>query len=182
MSKVEFKVSCPAIDKIRVVLYPFPTLMEEAQAIVDFDESLRLRSERLAYVLKSMPNGIGLAANQVGWNQRVFAVYTNLNEKGADREIRIYVNPEILESQGDETDTEGCLSFPGIQGKVARLGHIKVSAYDIDGNRFEEEYDGLQARCFQHELDHLNGINFIDHLDEVDSLRVSTVLKRMKKR
>ena len=101
--------------------------------------------------------GIGIAAPQVGVLRRVFSV-----DVGDEHGLIEFINPEILEASGSQTDNEGCLSVPGKTCEVERPSHIKVKATDRNGNEFELEADGLLARCICHENDHLNGVLFID--------------------
>jgi len=175
------KKSWPPSESLRVVLYPNHTLFVEAEEVTDFDDELKARCERLAFVLESMPNGIGLAANQVGWLQRVFIVLTNLNEANTDRVSKVYINPRVVEEEGKTPGMEGCLSFPGINGTVTRSEKITIIAQDESGKEFTETFDGLQARCFLHELDHLNGINFVDHLSGKELSKARVQMKRIKR-
>ena len=101
--------------------------------------------------------GIGIAAPQVGVLRRVFIV-----DVGDEHGLIEFINPEILEASGSQTDNEGCLSVPGKTCEVERPSHIKVKATDRNGNEFELEAEGLLARCICHENDHLNGVLFID--------------------
>jgi len=101
--------------------------------------------------------GIGIAAPQVGVLRRVF-----IADVGDEHGLIEFINPEILEASGSQTDNEGCLSVPGKTCEVERPSHIKVKATDRNGNEFELEADGLLARCICHENDHLNGVLFID--------------------
>ena len=101
--------------------------------------------------------GIGIAAPQVGVLRKVFIV-----DVGDEHGLIEFINPEILEASGSQTDNEGCLSVPGKTCEVERPSHIKVKATDRNGNEFELEADGLLARCICHENDHLNGVLFID--------------------
>ena len=104
--------------------------------------------------------GVGLAAPQVGILRRaVLVVETNVSE-GEDEYVIELINPEIIEATGEQEGAEGCLSVPGEYGIVKRPMHVKVRAQDRDGEWFEVEGDGLTARCFCHEIDHLNGIVF----------------------
>lgn len=118
--------------------------------------------------------GIGFAANQMGFLYRVFAMKI-------DDEVRFYYNPEILLSSGDELVTmeEGCLSFPGLFFKVKRPAHIKVRYQCSEGRFWEEDLTGLASRCYQHELDHLDGVCFID---KVSKLTLDMAKKKRDKR
>jgi peptide deformylase len=101
--------------------------------------------------------GVGLAANQVGIARRVAVV-------DADGDRFVMIDPVILESEGKATAEEGCLSIPDIYGDVARPERVVVEATDLDGNRYRRDAIGLKARAIQHEIDHLDGILFLDHL------------------
>lgn len=101
--------------------------------------------------------GVGLAANQVGVTQRVAVV-------GVERERLVLVNPTVVAAEGRERAEEGCLSIPEIYGEVPRATHIVLRALDREGTLYEREADGLLARAIQHEIDHLDGILFLDHL------------------
>jgi len=100
-------------------------------------------------------NGVGLAAPQIGVTKRVIVIDVG------DGPIEL-VNPVILESEGEELDDEGCLSIPGVNGQVARAARVKVQGLDREGKLQEFEAEGLLARCFQHEIDHLEGVLFVD--------------------
>ena len=101
--------------------------------------------------------GIGIAAPQVGVLRRIFVI-----DVGDEHGLLEFINPEIIETSGSQTDHEGCLSVPGKTCEVERPEHVKIKAFNRDGEEFELEADGLLARCICHENDHLNGILFID--------------------
>ena len=105
-------------------------------------------------------DGIGLAAPQVGWDRRIVTLDVEREGKGE----RIFVNPLIRHTEDEVNEEEGCLSVPGIWAPVRRAAKIVLVAYTIHGERVEQELEGLLARVWQHELDHLNGVLFIDHL------------------
>ena len=109
-------------------------------------------------------NGIGLAANQVGLPLRLFVI--NLAGKRGDGEELVFLNPVVSRPKGTSSAEEGCLSLPGVYGEVVRPKQVTVDAYDLQGRQFQGEIDGLLARCVQHELDHLDGVLFIDRLTE----------------
>ena len=109
-------------------------------------------------------NGIGLAANQVGLPLRLFVI--NLAGKRGDGEELVFLNPVVSRPKGTSSAEEGCLSLPGVYGDVVRPKQVTVDAYDLQGRQFQGEIDGLLARCVQHELDHLDGVLFIDRLTE----------------
>ena len=108
--------------------------------------------------------GIGLAANQVDLPLQLFVINT-AGKKGEGEEL-VFVNPVIDQPKGSEEAEEGCLSIPGVNGRVNRPATIHVSAYDIDGNEIDMVADGLLARAIQHEYDHLQGVLFIDRMSD----------------
>ncbi|MBQ1423270.1 MAG: peptide deformylase [Lachnospiraceae bacterium] len=103
-------------------------------------------------------NGVGLAAPQVGILKQIVVIDTGLEEP----DPLVLINPEIVETEGEDIGYEGCLSVPGYQGKVSRAAKVRVHAFDADMQEFELEAEGLLARCIQHETDHLHGILYID--------------------
>ena len=141
-------------------------LRATSQEVSKFDRGLKDFVEGMKKTLKKA-EGLGLAAPQVGENIRVFVVTLNYGKKN---EIVVgMVNPEILEVSVDmELGEEGCLSLPGIYSKVSRYVGIKVRYQDVDGNVMNMELLGLDAREFQHELDHLDGILFVDRVVKAD--------------
>ncbi len=129
--------------------------------------------------------GVGLAAPQIGILKRMFVIAVPINE---DKEDKIqyfkkaYINPAIIDKSNTEIYyNEGCLSIPGIYEDVLRPESINVSYFDSDFNYFEEELDGIVARVFQHELDHLNGVLFIDHINSLKRKLLFSKLNRIKK-
>ena len=119
---------------------------------------IRLLDDMQATLHKA--NGVGLAAPQVGVLRRACIVLETNVPEGEEEYIIELVNPEIIESDGEQYGAEGCLSVPGEYGLVRRPMHVKVRAQDRNGELFEVEGEGLTARCFCHEIDHLNGIVF----------------------
>lgn len=136
-----------------------PGLYKKCRPVTDFNPRLHQLLDDMAETL-AQENGVGLAAPQVGVLRRaVIVLETNVPE-GEDEYIIELVNPEIIESDGEQFGAEGCLSVPGEYGLVRRPMHVKVRAQDRNGDFFEVEGEGLTARCFCHEIDHLNGIVF----------------------
>ena len=139
-----------------------PVLRTRANDVTDVDGALvRLSDEMFETMYEAA--GIGLAAPQVGVQQRFF-VYDH-GEAGG-----VIVNPEIVESDGEWAFDEGCLSVPDLSFEIVRPRQINLVGIDLDGNEVSIEADELEARLFQHELDHLDGVLIVDHLDE-DQLR-----------
>lgn len=136
-----------------------PALYKKCRPVTDFNARLHQLLDDMADTL-SQENGVGLAAPQVGVLRRaVIVLETNVPE-GEEEYLIELVNPEIIEASGEQSGAEGCLSVPGEYGLVKRPMYVKVRAQDRDGNIFEVEGEGLTARCFCHEIDHLEGIVF----------------------
>jgi peptide deformylase len=117
--------------------------------------------------------GVGLAAPQVGVNLRLAII-----DIGDDP--LVLINPRIIKGSGKETGDEGCLSFPGLTEKVERAKKVVAEATDIDGSRYEIEAEGLLARAIQHELDHLDGVLFIDRISKARKLQIKHELEMIK--
>ena len=136
-----------------------PTLYKKCRPVTEFNPRLHQLLDDMRETLMDA-NGVGLAAPQVGVLRRaVLVIETNVPE-GEDEYIIELINPEILETSGEQDGAEGCLSVPGEYGLVKRPMNVKVRAQDRNGNWFEVEGTGLTARCFCHEIDHLDGIVF----------------------
>jgi peptide deformylase len=135
-----------------------PVLRQRAHEIGDINGSIaRLAGDMFETLYDA--HGAGLAAPQVGVQKRLF-VYD------IDDDPRVIINPEIGESRGEWTYMEGCLSVPGLSWEIVRPKEILLRGYDLDGNEVQIEADELLARCFQHELDHLDGVLLLEHLDD----------------
>jgi peptide deformylase len=163
-----------AIRAIRI--YPDPVLRSPCRAVTEFDESLRKLVDDMIETMHAAP-GIGLAAPQVGVELRVAVVDLSVGEEEGG--LHVFVNPEIVQRRGQETDVEGCLSLPGITDKVERPTFIRVKALDLEGNPFEVEAEDWLARAICHELDHLDGVLFVDHLRGLRRERVRRQLKKL---
>lgn len=136
-----------------------PALRERCEPVATFDDELRRLARDLLDTMYAA-DGIGLAAPQVGVPLRVFAY----DVREPDRPTGVLVNPEVVERSGSSTEEEGCLSIPGLTAKVERAERVVVEGFDPDGEEVRFEADGLLARCFLHEVDHLDGVLFPDHL------------------
>ena len=123
--------------------------------------------------------GVGLAAPQIGLNIRMSVIDVRPNEKP---QPLVLINPEILSKEGTLEEEEGCLSLPGLYAKVKRNSKVRIRALNAQGKPYEMTGHGLLARAFQHEIDHLDGKLFIDHLSLVERLRVARILKELKLR
>ena len=141
-------------------------LEKRCRPVINFDERLHILLDDMGDTL-IQSGGVGLAAPQVGILRRaVLVLETNVPE-GEHEYIIELINPEIIETSGEQTGPEGCLSVPGVFGIVTRPDHVRVRAQDRFGEFFEVEGDGLTARCFCHEIDHLEGRLFVDIADHI---------------
>lgn len=148
---------------IREILeYPDPRLREVAKPVEKVDDSIRQLVEDMAETMYAAP-GVGLAATQIGVNLRVFVIDIASEDEPSD--LKVFINPEILEADGTQTWNEGCLSFPGVSEEIKRAEQVRVRALGVDGKPFELEATGLLAVAIQHENDHLNGVLMIDKLN-----------------
>lgn len=151
---------------MRIYTYGNPILRRKVQKVKTVDRKIRKYIDDMFSTMENnKPQGIGLAANQVGI-PLAFFVYKIEEDKG------IIINPEILEGKGDSTYEEGCLSVPGVYAHVHRPEIIVVRFYDINGKAHKEEVSGLKARVFQHEIDHLNGVLFTDYIGKIEDFFV----------
>ncbi len=165
-----------ALLPIRV--YPDPVLRVRCPKVESFDHQLRRLASDMIETMHAAP-GVGLAAPQVGVEQRLAVVDVSV---GKDRSaLKVLVNPELVEEDGREVDTEGCLSIPDINEKVPRPASVRVVAQDLEGERIEIEAEDFEARAVCHEIDHLNGVLFIDHLRGLRRDRVRRQLKKQRK-
>jgi peptide deformylase len=163
---------------VRTILhYPDKRLREQAKPVTEFDDELGRLLEDMAETMYAAP-GVGLAAPQIGVAKRIFLVDIATGEN-VPSDLRVFINPEIVETTGEVCNEEGCLSFPGIHEEVWRAERIKVRAQDAKGAPFELEADGFLAVAVQHENDHLNGKLMVDHLS---MLRRRLVHRSMMKR
>ncbi len=147
---------------IRTILhYPDPRLREKGRKVEAVTDEVKKLVDDMAETMYAAP-GVGLAATQIGEVVQLFVLDTA--EDGAPSDFRVFINPEILESEGDITWNEGCLSFPGVNEEIERAAKVRVRAMDREGKTFELEAEGLLAVAIQHEYDHLQGVLMIDHM------------------
>jgi peptide deformylase len=162
-------------EKMKIYTYPAPVLRVTTELVKNIDEGIQKLVEKMAETMYAAP-GVGLAANQVGGLERVL-VY-DVSPADADRSLSVIINPEIVLAEGDIVREEACLSVIDFSAEVSRKAQVKVRGVDRDGNPVDIEAEGLLARCLQHEIDHLNGILFFDH---ISSLKRALYNKRLKK-
>ena len=159
-----------------IIKLPDPRLRLVSSPVKSVDSDLRRLVEDMFETMYDAP-GIGLAAIQIGVPQRV--VTMDLAKKDDAKQPRVFLNPEVLWHSDDKaTHEEGCLSIPEYYEEVERPSHVKVRYLDLDGSLHEIDADGILATCLQHEIDHTNGVLFIDHLSK---LKRSMVIKKFTK-
>jgi peptide deformylase len=158
-----------------VVKYPDPVLAKKGEPVTEFTPEL---AELVEEMFDSMyaAQGIGLAAPQIGISRQITVIDVSFKERPEDK--LVLINPEVLEVEGKQVEEEGCLSLPEIREKVQRAAWVKVRAQNEKGEFFEVEGEELLARALLHEIDHLNGILFIDRLSR---LKRDLVLRRIRK-
>ena len=150
--------------KLKIVKYPEPVLSQPGEPVTEFNSDFRkLVADMFETTYASQ--GIGLAAPQVGVSKRLAVIDLSMGENPDDRIV--IANPEIIESDGRLYEEEGCLSFPEIREKVVRAAHVRVRAQNEKGEWFEMDGDDLLSRCFQHEIDHVDGKLFIFRMSPI---------------
>jgi peptide deformylase len=147
---------------LHIVKYPHPVLRFVSRPVERIDEDLKAVAREM-FSLMYEAKGVGLAANQVGLPFRLFVLNVTADPEQQDEEL-VFINPEVVKRHSWEDDEEGCLSLPGLYSKVRRPKKVKVRAYNLAGAEVEFESDELFGRAMQHEIDHLDGKLFIDHL------------------
>lgn len=167
----------PESGQTAILQYPHPKLAAKAEPVADFNDAIKTLVNDMAETMYAAP-GVGLAANQVGILKRIVVI--DITDDNSD--LLVFINPEIIETKGDLVDhEEGCLSLKGLYEHVKRPGQVRVHAQNIEGEPFELECTGLLAVCIQHEVDHLNGIVFIDHLSQLKKQRACTKLRKLRR-
>ena len=146
----------------RIRVYNDPVLRERALPVQEITDVERKLAEDMLTTMYASPIGVGLAASQVGILKRLIVI--DLNREELERYPLVLFNPEIQSLEGETIEEEGCLSFPGITADVKRAAQAVVTAQDIDGEPIRIAGEDLLARALQHEIDHLDGILFIDHV------------------
>ena len=139
-------------------------LRKKCQKVNNIDESLVTLTDNMIETMYAA-SGLGLAANQVGVSSDLFVIDVGAQKK--KRDPVIIINPTITASEEEVIDEEGCLSIPEVFAEVKRAQHVEVKGYDLKGNELRYEAEGVLARAFQHEMDHLNGVLFWDNLSKV---------------
>lgn len=149
-----------------------PVLRQRATDIADVDGKLAQLAEDMLTTMYEAP-GLGLAGPQVGVQKRIF-VYD------VGEGPQVVINPEVRESRGEWVFDEGCLSIPGLAFELARPKEVHLTGYDLQGNELSIEADELLARCFLHEMDHLDGVLFIERLDDDDRKAAMKIIREQR--
>lgn len=154
-----------------ILRFPDPRLKKVALPLDNVDDEVRRLAHDMAETMYEAP-GIGLAATQVDVHRRVIVI--DISE--TRDQLLVVINPELIASEGEQVGEEGCLSVPGIYDKVERAERVVVRYLDLDGNVQTIEAEGLLAVCLQHEMDHLQGKVFVEHLSPLKQMRIKNKL------
>ena len=163
---------------MNIVHYPHPALRHPARPLTSIDKELRLQCGHMIELMYEA-RGLGLAATQVALPFQLLVMNVTGDPEQKDRE-EILINPVIVERKGIVEDEEGCLSFPGLFQKIRRAKTLKVQAYDMKGQLVEKVVQDLEARAWQHEIDHLNGVLFIDNMGTIARLSSRSAVKNFE--
>ena len=150
-----------AVRVIRVL--PDPVLRQKAKKVTKIDKSVQQLIDDMIEAMRAAP-GVGLAAPQVGVPLRIAVI------EMPGSEVMVLINPEIVKRQGERSVPEACLSVPGYQGEVKRSAWVKVKAQDRQGRNIRLKGEGLLAQALEHEIDHINGVLYVDHVEGSDKL------------
>jgi len=164
---------------MEIVKYGHPCLRRKSTPLTEISPELKATVKQM-FALMYEARGIGLAANQVGLPFRFFIVNPTADPEETDEEM-VFINPEIIRKKGSVEGEEGCLSLPELYGQVPRAEEIIVEAFDLEGQGFEMECSDLMARVVQHENDHLDGVLFIDRMDESELPQVQPQIDDFQK-
>jgi peptide deformylase len=158
---------------LTILEYPDPRLKRIAAPVSEFTPAIKKLVDDMAETMYEAP-GIGLAATQVDVHRQVIVIDISPDKS----ELKVLVNPQIVAASGEINGEEGCLSVPEYYDNVTRAANITVNAFDAFGKPFTLEAEGLLAVCIQHEMDHLKGKVFVEHLSSLKQMRVKTKMKK----
>jgi peptide deformylase len=159
---------------LNIIHYPDERLHTVATPVFEVNEEIRCLAADMAETMYAAP-GIGLAATQVNVHKQVVVV--DISEER--NRLQVFINPEIIASEGNAEHEEGCLSVPGIYENVTRAEKVTVKALDVEGKPFTLKADGLLAICIQHEIDHLKGKVFVEYLSRLKLNRIRLKMKKL---
>ena len=163
---------------MELVYYPDPRLREVSKKVAQIDESLRAAVPEM-FEIMYRARGIGLAGPQAGLGRRVIVANLSGDKEEKDQE-QVFINPEILDRQGEKREEEGCLSLPGMAPLITRAEAVRVRYKDLDGKVHERDVEGLEAKLFQHEIDHLDGILLVDKMTAADKRQWAPLLRELE--
>lgn len=166
----------PEIDKLRIVHYPDPVLSKEAEPVDEINQEVVALANKMIDLMVEY-DGVGLAAPQVGVPLRLIVI----SPTGKKEDAEVLINPQLTNLIGSAESDEGCLSLPGIRGKVRRSESCTVTAYDLDGNKFTMDANEFLAIILQHETDHLDGTLFVDRLNVIGRMAVKRGLRTLER-
>jgi peptide deformylase len=161
---------------LQILAYPDPRLRKIAGPVSAVTPEIQRLIRDMAETMYAAP-GVGLAATQVDVHKRIVVVDTSETRD----ELRVFINPEIIAADGDAECEEGCLSVPGYYDKVRRAARVRVRALDARGEPFELDAEGMLAVCVQHEIEHLVGKVFVDHLSPLKQARLAARLRKKQR-
>jgi peptide deformylase len=164
---------------MQLVKYPDPRLRQTARPVKRADAELLEAIPRMFEVMYRA-RGIGLAGPQVGLDRRIIVANLTGNPENRDQE-RVFLDPEIVDRSGEKREDEGCLSFPGMSVVLVRAEKVEVRYLDLEGREVRREAEGLEAKLFQHEIDHLDGILLVDKMTPADKKQWASLLKDLEK-
>jgi peptide deformylase len=159
-----------------ILKYPDPRLHKIAKPVTEITGSTHDLIRDMSETMYAAP-GIGLAATQIDVHEQIIVIDVSETHD----ELRVFINPEVVEFEGSEESEEGCLSVPGIYENVTRAFKVKVRALNEKGESFILDADGLLAVCIQHEIDHLRGRVFVEHLSHLKQTRIRAKLKKQRR-
>lgn len=162
---------------LEILQYPDPRLHLPAARVEKIDATARKLVSDMVETMYGA-DGVGLAATQVNVHQQVIVIDVSPDKS----DLRVFINPEIIRREGVALNQEGCLSVPGVYDNVERAESVTVTALDENGSRFTLNASGLLATCIQHEMDHLLGKVFVEHLSELKQNRIRAKLKKRQRK
>ena len=164
-------------DQLKIVSYPDPVLRQKAEPVEEITDETRAVAQRMLELMHEAP-GVGLAAPQVGLSWRMFVV----NATGDPADDHVFINPELVNpGRTLEDDEEGCLSLPGIRAEIRRPKQVTIRATDLEGKAIELTSDDFDARVWQHEFDHLDGVLIIDRMARIDRMANQQAIRDLER-
>ncbi len=163
---------------MELVYYPDPRLREISRKILVIDDEIRSAVPEM-FSIMYRARGIGLAGPQAGLGRRIIVANLSGDAEEKDRE-QVFINPQIVERSGEKREEEGCLSLPGMAPLILRSEKLLVRYQDLEGQPHEREVEGLEAKLFQHEIDHLDGLLLVDKMTAADKRQWAPLLRELE--